>query len=98
MKILALERELPGAPAGGCQPLLKAEARRVWELQQLGSLREVYFHVGDHTAVLVLECADVREAQSLLATLPLVQAGLIGFDLIPLIPYDSYARLFAEPE
>lgn len=94
MKILALERELPGATAEHVQPLLKDEARRVWELQQSGTLREIYFNADQHTAVLVLECSNVEETHRLLATLPLVQTGLITFDLIPLIPYDGFAHLF----
>ena len=97
MKILALEKVIPGATAEAFQPHLKAEARCVWELQQSGALREIYFNADQRTAVLVLECADIEEARHLLATLPLVQAGLITFDLIPLLPYDGYARLFAQP-
>jgi muconolactone delta-isomerase len=96
VKYLALERELPGASAEQFQPHLKAEARRVWELQQSGSLREIYFHAKEHTAVLILECADKAEAQRILAMLPLAQAGLIDFDLIPLAPYDGFARLFSK--
>ena len=96
MKLLALERELPGASAAAFQPLLEAEARRVWELQQSGELREIYFTAEAHTAVIVLECADVETARRLLATLPLVQAGLIQFDLLPLIPYNGFARLFRD--
>jgi len=94
MKILGLERELPGATTEKFQPLLKDEARRVWELEQSGMLREIYFHADQHTAVLMLECEDKEGARQLLATLPLVQAGLITFDLIPLVPYDGFARLF----
>jgi hypothetical protein len=45
--------------------------------------------------VLVLECAGVSEAREVLATLPLVKEGLITFDLIPLVPYPGFARLFA---
>jgi muconolactone delta-isomerase len=95
MKILALEKELPDASAEKFKPLLKDEARRVWELQQSGSLRESYFRGDQHTAVLVLECADVDEARQLLSSLPLVAAGLIEFEVIPLLPYDGLARLFS---
>jgi hypothetical protein len=98
MKILALERELPGGTSAQFQPLLKEEARRVWELQQAGSLRAAHFRTDQHTAVLELECASVDEARALLATLPLVQAGLIAFDIIPLSPYDGFARLFGRPD
>lgn len=96
MKIMALERELPGATAEQFQPLLGEEARHVWELQQKGVLREISFHAEKHTAVLVLECTDAGEAHRLLAMFPLVRAGLIDFDLIPLAPYDGFARLFVE--
>ena len=95
MKILALEKELPKAISEAYQPLLKKEAQGVWELQQSGALREIYFDGDQHTAVLVLECSDLAAARQLSATLPLVQVGLISFDLIPLVPYDGYARLFA---
>jgi muconolactone delta-isomerase len=94
MKILALEKELPNATAEALQPHLKAEALRVWELQQSGLLREIYFNSSQHTAVLVLECPSVEEARQLLSTLPLVAAGVIEFEIIPLAPYDGFARLF----
>jgi hypothetical protein len=97
MKILALERELPGATTECFEPLLKDEARCVWRLQQSGVVREIYFHAEQHTAILVLECANMEDARFLLAPLPLVKAGLIDFDLIPLAPYDGFARLFVKP-
>jgi hypothetical protein len=96
MKLLALERELVHE-ADAFRPYLKAEARKVWELYQAGVLREFYFRADQHTAVLVLECADESAARDLLAALPLVEAGLIAFEIIPLIPYSGFARLF-EPE
>jgi hypothetical protein len=97
MKYLALEQELPNISAAQFQPpLLKAEAVRVWELYQAGVLREIYFRQDRAEAVLVLECANTDEAQATLNTLPLVKAGLITFELIPLRPYPGLARLFAE--
>ena len=98
MKILALEKELPGASAEAFQPLLKNEARNIWELQQSGKLREIYFHAEQHSAVLVLECSSVQEARQLLSNLPLVATGLIEFEIIPLAAYDGFERLFAEKD
>ncbi len=95
MKILALERDQPGLTAADFHPHLKAEATRAWELYQAGLLRELYFDAGAHTAVLILECASLEDAQAALNTLPLVEHGLMKFDLIPLAPYDGFARLFA---
>ena len=95
MKILALEKELPGHADDEYRPHLRDEAARVWELYRSGLVREAYFDQERHTAVLVLECADAAEARGLLDCLPLVRAGLIDFDLLPLVPYDGFARLFA---
>ena len=96
MKILALEKEVPGATAEEFGPHAKAEAVRAWELYQAGVIRELYFRQDRPEAVLVLECADVREADQVLATLPLVKAGLITFEVIPLVAYPGFARLFVE--
>lgn len=94
MRIIALEKENPGFSAKEFRPHLKAEAARVWELYQAGIIREIYFRADVSEAVLILECADLNEANTLLATLPLVKAGLITFDIIPLRPYGGFARLF----
>lgn len=94
MKILAIERECLGVSAEQFQPHLKLEAARLWELYQNGQVREAYFHADQHTAVLVLECLSAEEAGEILQALPLVEAGLITFELLPLIPYNGYARLF----
>jgi len=96
MKILALEQDIPGVAAGQFHPHLKAEAARVWELYQADVLRELYFRQDCTRAVLVLECAGIEEARDVLNSLPLVEHGLIAFELIPLIPYPGFARLFAE--
>ncbi|HLO30616.1 MAG TPA: muconolactone Delta-isomerase family protein [Anaerolineales bacterium] len=96
MKILAMEIETDGVTPEQFQPHLKAEARSVWELYQRGTIREYYFRADRSEAVLVLECSDTNEAQRVLASLPLVQAGLISFEVIPLIPYPGFARLFEE--
>lgn len=99
MKILALEHEISGATHEQFAPHLKAEAARVWELYKSGHVREVYFRQERKEAVLVLECAGGEEARQLLATLPLVQAGLIRIEVIPLVPYPGFERLFgAKPD
>jgi len=97
MIIFAIEKEQPGVKPAQFRPYLKSEAARLWELYQNGLVREAYFHAEQHTAVLVLECADMGEARNVLQTLPLVEANLIVFDLLPLIPYDGFARLFEFP-
>jgi len=96
MKLLALEKEVPGVTSEDIEPHLKAEAKRVWELYQAGIVREIHFRQDQPTAVLTLECANREKAEELLNTLPLVREGLITFDIIPLAPYPGFARLFAD--
>jgi hypothetical protein len=95
VRVLALEREVPGVADAAFEPHLVAEAARVWELYVAGTLREIHFRADRDEAVLVLECRDADAARAALATLPLVRAGLIEFDVVPLRPYPGLARLFA---
>jgi hypothetical protein len=95
MKILAIEKETPGVDAEQFKLHLKAEAARAWELHLADVFRELYLDRDRHVAVLMLECANVGEARQALDSLPLVKAGLITFDLFPLVPYPGFARLFA---
>jgi hypothetical protein len=98
VKVLALEHDIDGVDAAGfTAALLRAEARRVWELWQAGTVREVCFRADQHRAVLVLEVADLDEAHRVLDGLPLVQAGLIRFEVIGLTPYPGFSRLFEPP-
>ncbi|HCV44357.1 MAG TPA: superoxide dismutase [Bacteroidetes bacterium] len=97
MKILALERDVAGITDDAfTDVLLQTEAARAWELHQSGVIRELYFRQDRHAAVLVLECESVDEARSVLNTLPLVKHRLIDFEMIPLIPYSGFARLFGK--
>jgi len=96
MKILALEKEVPGVrDEAFTVELLRREAARAWELYQAGSIREMYFRSDRTEAVLLLECTSVAEAETILSSLPLVRSGLIAFECIPLKPYDGFARLFS---
>ena len=94
MKILAIEKELPGVDwelVG--KDLLEGEALEIYRLYLTGQLREHYFN-DDKCAVLVLECRDQTHAQELLQGLPLVKSKLITFEIMELHPYSGYDRIF----
>ena len=95
MKILALSKRPPGVTAEQLQPHQVSEARRVWELHRDGVFREMYFRRDRPGAVVVLECASVEEARQSLGTLPMVAAGVLDFDVIPLGPFLPLENLFA---
>ncbi len=95
MKFLAMEIDSPRAEAKPMQAYLLPEAQKVWELHKRDIIRETYFQEEKHLAVLILECQDLAEARSVIRSLPLVETGLIDFDLVPLVPYDGFERLFS---
>jgi len=93
MKILAIEKEMPGVADSDYKPWLETEARKAWELHQEGLIRELYF-TDEHCAVLVLEVRDKTHAREIIGQLPLVKQKLIDFDLLALTAYPGFARLF----
>ncbi len=96
MKLIALERSVPDVTPEMFAPHLRAEARRVWALQQSGVLREIWFRADRPEAVLVLEAESVDAAREAVSSLPLVANGLTAFEVIPLVPYPGLARLFGD--
>jgi hypothetical protein len=98
MKIIAYDRVKPGVTLEQIRPHLKKEARHAWDLYERGIIRENYMRTDQPGAVVVLECADVAEAKRLFADLPLVQAGLIEFEFMPVGAFTPWGGLFAPEE
>ena len=96
MKFLAIESERPGVSESSfTEELLKQEALTAWKLHQKGVVRELYFRADREEAILMLECRDMKEAKSVLSSLPLVKNSLIAFEIIPLVAYPGFERLFS---
>ena len=94
MKMIAIEKEVEGKKAKDFEPFLEDEAKKVWELHQRNDIREIYFRGDQKAAVLILECESVEKAEEILSQLPLVREKLIYFEIIPLVPYPGFERLF----
>lgn len=88
MKILAIDRFLEGTTLEKVQPHLKDEMKVSWKHYKEGYIREWYFRQDNPGAVLIMECESLDEARRLTDEFPLVKAGLIAFDLIPLGPFE----------
>jgi len=95
VKVLAIEKERPGINPEDFKPCLEEEALQIWNLQQRDFVREVYFREDQSSAVLILECDSIQQANEVLTELPLVKNRLIEFEVIPLKPYPGFARLFS---
>lgn len=97
MKILAIEKEIPGVKDEQfTKSLLKKEAIKAWEYYESGVFREMYFTKEDKKAVIVLECETAGSAKTYLNELPLVKANLIDFDVYELGNYNGFKRLFVK--
>ena len=98
MKLLALSVRQPGASFDDIQRLQVPEVTMVWQMQQEGFLREIYFDPDRPAVTLILEAESIEAARARLAQLPMVEAGLIDFDLIKLGHYAQIQALFAKGE
>jgi len=96
MKVLCLDRPLRGSTPEKYQPHLLDEVRHAWESYKRGVVRDIYFRQDRPGVAMFLECENPAEAQELLASFPLVKAGLIDFEMIPLGPFTNWEVLFAQ--
>jgi hypothetical protein len=98
VKVLAVGHPRSGVEWEHIAPYVGEQARSVWERYETDRVREFYLRA-DHRpgAVLVLECDDVTQAERLVATLPMAEAGLLDFELIPLRPFMGFRWLFENP-
>jgi hypothetical protein len=98
VKVLAIGHPRSGVRWEHIAPYVGEEARTMWERYEIDQVREFYLRA-DHQpgVVLVFECDDVTEAERLVAALPMVEAGLLDFEVIPLRPYMGFRELFQDP-
>jgi hypothetical protein len=94
MRILCLDRPLPGATFDKYQPHLKDEVRHTWAAYKNGIIRDIYFRQDRPGVAVLVECESVEKAKEAFADFPLVQAGLIEIDAIPLGPFLNWEALF----
>lgn len=90
MQILALNKPTPTATLEQLMAMVNQEAARGWELYKTGLYRQMYNRADTPGVILMLEAEDIATAQAALNTLPMVEAGLIEFDLIPLKPFEVF--------
>lgn len=87
MRFLVSAATLPGAadPA----PYVQAETARVDELIAAGVAEHCYVTADHSGAYLVVNTPDRAEAESVMQTLPMAQAGLLQFTFVELAPDDT---------
>ncbi len=86
MQILAISKIKEGVTPDQIGQHGKNEVQHTVEAYLDGKIRNFWFQVNRPGVVFILESADEDEARRVMAELPLVVAGLMDVDLIPLQP------------
>ena len=74
--------------------LLKQESKVLWDLQKNRIIRNIWFTKKSREAILIIESEDSKRTNEIIDTFPLVKEGLITYDIVELVAYDGYERLF----
>lgn len=72
------------------------EVRHTWLLYKSGVIRDIYFRQDRPGVAIIAEADSIEAAKRALDELPLVKAGLIEWEMIPLGPFTNWEFLFAK--
>ena len=96
-KVLAIGSWTAKATPEARSPIMPSEARDTMRLQLAGKIDEWFAKSDGSGAVFLMNVTDPAEAHRLLEKLPLGQAGMMTFELIPVGPLWPLGLLLREP-
>src|SRR5271155_2518307 len=92
-RILAIGTLNPGVDPAAARAILPTEVRETVKLYLNGKIDQWYSLQGRSGVAFILNVTDVAEAHEMLEKLPLGQAHLMSFELIPLAPLNPLRQL-----
>jgi hypothetical protein len=96
-RILAIGTITPGADMAAVRATLPSEVRETVKLYLDGKIDQWYSQQGRPGVVFILNLTDVAAAHEMLEKLPLGQAHLMSFELIPIGPLNPLRELTRSP-
>ena len=78
-------------------PYVKPEAEKVWEYYASDVVRSIYYIADMSGAVLMYEAESLTAMQKIASEFPMVKAGVLKTEVLPLKPYTGLESLFAKP-
>ncbi len=96
MQYFAIDKSIEGVTEDQLRPHLPAELAATLQLYLSDKVRNFYFRKDRPGVILLMEVEHKKEAENLLNTLPLVQLGLLAFDLVPVGPLEPLELLLAK--
>ena len=97
MKVLAIGTWTAKAPPEARPAIMPAEARDTMRLMLAGKIDQWFAKTDGSGAVFLMNVTDPAEAHRQLAQLPLGQAGMMTFELIPVGPLWPLGLLLRGP-
>jgi hypothetical protein len=95
-RVLAIGHIVSGTTRERLNPIMQQEVRDTVRLYLAGKIDQWFVRRDQNGVVFLLNVSSVAEAQTLLEKLPLGQAKLMEFDLLPLGPLSPLALLLPE--
>jgi hypothetical protein len=92
-RILAIGTVNPGADPAAVKSILPTEVRETLKLYLDGKIDQWFSLQGRNGVAFILNVTDATAAQDMLERLPLGQAHLMSFELIPLAPLNPLRQL-----
>jgi hypothetical protein len=96
-KLLAIGSFTAKATPSLSKPVLPSEVRETVRLYLNGKIDQWFIQQDQSGVVFIMNLTDPKEAHELLEKLPLGQAGLMEFKIIPLGPISPLRMLLSEP-
>jgi hypothetical protein len=93
MQVLMIVR-LTSTPTEAILNLVKPETEAVWKLYGADKVRSFHYLADMSGSVLMLEVENLAEAEAIAQQLPMVQAGALKVELLPLKPYTALEASF----
>lgn len=90
MKFYVIAKRDPKYSPEEFAPHLAAESRRARQLYAENTLREIHGRTDGKGAILVLEAADQAAAEAAMKSLPLVEKGMLGYEIYGVQPYRGF--------
>jgi hypothetical protein len=94
MQYLVIVRVKEEAPIRQVRALVKPEAAKIWEYYVGEKVRSAHYFADMEGVVLFLEAANLEEVEAAAHDFPMVEAGFLSTEIIPLKPYTGFASLF----
>ncbi len=94
MQFLMIARVTEDTPTERLLPYFKTEAAKVWEYYAADMLRSMNFIADGRGVVFLWEAPSIETVNEAINALPMMQAGLLNAEIIPLKAWTGFEQLF----